>query len=71
MTIERAGERARYDYKHSDHHHLVCRGCGAIFDVETVAPPALPKAGLPHGFRVTEVVLEFHGLCGACQEREA
>lgn len=67
MVIERAGERARYDYRHEDHHHVVCRGCGAIFDVPATPAPPSPSA-LPAGFRVTEVVLEYHGLCGQCQQ---
>nr|WP_041230804.1 transcriptional repressor [Deinococcus peraridilitoris] len=67
-TIERAGERARYDYKHTDHHHVVCRSCGAIFDVDCAAPPPLTSAQLPAGFRLTEVVLEFHGVCASCHE---
>lgn len=68
MTIERAGERARYDYKHSDHHHVVCRSCGAIFDVDVPTPsPVLAGGQLPPGFQVTEVVLEFHGVCESCQ----
>ncbi|WP_027481116.1 Fur family transcriptional regulator [Deinococcus pimensis] len=71
-TIERAGERTRYDYKHADHHHVVCRGCHAIFDVDLGASAALRPhdALLPAGFRVTDVVLEFHGLCADCQARE-
>ncbi|PYE53597.1 Fur family transcriptional regulator [Deinococcus yavapaiensis] len=67
MVIERAGERARYDYRHEDHHHVVCRGCGAIFDVPPSLTPPLPS-DLPSGFRVTEVVLEYHGLCEKCQQ---
>ena len=72
-TIERAGERTRYDYKHADHHHVVCRGCHAIFDVDLGAASDVRPHDtfLPAGFRVTEVVLEFHGLCADCQERES
>ena len=68
MTIERAGERTRYDYRHADHHHVVCRSCRAIFDVTVDLPALRPAAGvLPRGFQLTEVVLEFHGLCADCQ----
>lgn len=70
MVIERAGERARYDYRHEDHHHVVCRGCGAIFDVPVAQTPP-PPAALPAGFRVTEVVLEYHGVCEDCQSNRA
>ncbi len=71
-TIERTGQATRYDYKRPDepHHHAVCRVCGAIFDVQAAAVPALPAAALPAGFQVTDVHLEFMGLCTACAERQ-
>lgn len=73
VTIERAGQATRYDYKHEghDHHHAVCRGCGAIFDVEAADIPALPPSALPAGFQVTDVRLEFMGLCPQCGNTSA
>ena len=73
MTIERAGQATRYDYKHAgeDHHHAVCRGCGAIFDVDMNAVPGLPAAALPGGFQVTGVRLEFMGVCAECAAHSA
>ncbi|WP_026332378.1 Fur family transcriptional regulator [Deinococcus apachensis] len=73
VTIERAGQATRYDYRREgeDHHHAVCRGCGAIFDVEAEAMPCVPVAALPAGFRVTEVRLEFMGLCPNCADTPA
>ncbi len=69
VTLERAGQATRYDYKHAgeDHHHAVCRGCGAIFDVDAGLLPPLPAAALPAGFQVTDVRLEFIGVCPDCQ----
>jgi Fe2+ or Zn2+ uptake regulation protein len=71
MTIERAGQATRFDYKHAGHghHHVVCRGCGTIYDVATEDVP-LPAAGLPAGFQVQDVRLEYHGLCAACATQE-
>ncbi|WP_034386367.1 Fur family transcriptional regulator [Deinococcus sp. YIM 77859] len=68
VTIERAGQATRYDYKRAgeDHHHAVCRSCGAIFDVEAGMLPTLPAAALPPGFQVTDVRLEFMGICPEC-----
>ena len=62
-TIERAGERARYDYRREHHHHAVCRECGAIFDVPAVQ---VAEGTLPEGFQVSEMVVEYHGVCAAC-----
>lgn len=69
VTIERAGQATRYDYRHDgqDHHHAVCRSCGAIFDVKAEAVPLIPAAALPAGFQVTDVRLEFMGICPDCQ----
>ena len=67
MTIERAGQATRFDYKHGGHahHHVVCRRCGAIHDLE-VGAVTLPAAALPAGFVVQDVRLEYHGLCADC-----
>ncbi|MVN85922.1 transcriptional repressor [Deinococcus sp. HMF7620] len=69
VTLERAGQATRYDYKHEGrpHHHAVCRTCGAIFDVDAGDVPALPASALPAGFQVTDVRLEFMGVCSDCQ----
>lgn len=71
VTIERAGQATRYDYRHPghDHHHAVCRGCGAIFDVEMADLPPLPPTVLPAGFQVSDVRLEFRGVCPDCAAR--
>lgn len=70
VTIERAGQATRYDYRHpgQEHHHAVCRCCGAIFDVELEALPTLPPAAFPAGFEVQGVQLEFLGVCAQCAE---
>lgn len=68
VTIERAGQATRYDFRRDDHHHhAVCRSCGAIFDIEVRDAPHLPPSALPSGFQVADVRLEVHGLCAECQ----
>ena len=73
ITLERAGQATRYDYKRAgeDHHHAVCRSCSAIFDVDAALVPAIAPAGLPPGFQVTDVRLEFMGICPDCAEPSA
>jgi Fur family transcriptional regulator, stress-responsive regulator len=67
--IEPAGSPARYERRVGDnHHHVVCRGCGAIADVECAtgqAPCLEPSAS--HGFVVDEAEVTFWGLCPSCQ----
>lgn len=66
--IEPAGSAARYETRAGDnHHHLVCRACGATADVDCVVGrrPCLSPAD-DHGFVVDEAEIVFWGLCPAC-----
>ena len=70
--IEPAGSSARYENRAGDnHHHVVCRGCGAIGDVDCVvgeAPCLEPSAA--NGFVIDEAEVTFWGLCAACQANQ-
>jgi len=66
--IEPAGHPARYEARVGDnHHHLVCRGCGATTDVDCVTGSA-PCLHAPDtaGFVVDEAEVVFWGRCPAC-----
>lgn len=66
--VETAGSPARYETRVGDnHHHLVCRRCGATADVDcaTGAAPCLHPSG-GHGFTIDEAEVTFWGLCPAC-----
>ena len=68
--IEPADSAARYEQRVGDnHHHVVCRGCGAVADVDCVvgAAPCLEPSSA-HGFLVDEAEVTFWGLCSDCQE---
>ena len=67
--IEPAGSPARYETRVGDnHHHVVCRSCGAIADVDCVVgePPCVLPADAS-GFVIDEAEVTFWGLCPACQ----
>ena len=67
--IEPAGSPARFEARVGDnHHHIVCRGCGTIEDVdcEVNERPCLDP-GTGHGFEVDEAEVTFWGLCPRCQ----
>ena len=69
--IEPAGSPARYESRVGDnHHHVVCRGCGEVADVDCAvgATPCLDPSSA-HGFVVDEAEVTFWGLCPACQLR--
>jgi Fur family ferric uptake transcriptional regulator len=66
--IEPAGSAARYETRVGDnHHHLVCRGCGEIIDVDCVvgAAPCLTAADAA-GYTVDEAEVTFWGTCPTC-----
>lgn len=67
--IEPAGSPARYESRVGDnHHHIVCRGCAAVVDVDCVighAPCIEPAATA--GFVIDEAEVTFWGLCASCQ----
>lgn len=66
--LEPAGHPARYERRVGDnHHHLVCRVCGAVVDVDCTAgaaPCLLPSDG--HGFTLETAEVTFWGLCPEC-----
>ncbi|KUL29354.1 Fur family transcriptional regulator [Actinoplanes awajinensis] len=69
--IEPAGSPARYEARTGDnHHHIVCRGCGTIADVDcTVGERPCLTPAESHGFTLDEAEVTFWGLCPACQSR--
>jgi Fur family ferric uptake transcriptional regulator len=71
--LEPAGSPARFEARVGDnHHHVVCRGCGEIADVDCTVgerPCLTPSDG--HGFELDEAEVTFWGLCPACQARRA
>jgi Fur family ferric uptake transcriptional regulator len=59
---------ARYESRVGDnHHHLVCRSCGAIADVDCAvgAAPCLTAAD-HHGYAIDEAEVIYRGLCPEC-----
>ena len=68
--IQPAGATARYERRVGDnHHHVVCRSCGAIADVDCAAghTPCL-TASDDHGFVIDEAEVVYWGTCPDCPE---
>jgi len=66
--IEPAGSPARYEGRVGDnHHHVACRSCGAVADVDCAAgeAPCL-TASDDHGFVIDEAEVIYWGLCPDC-----
>ncbi|MDK3257562.1 Fur family transcriptional regulator [Blastococcus capsensis] len=67
--IEPAGAPALFELRVDDnHHHLVCRSCGAVADVDCTlgAAPCLTPSDAA-GFVVDEAEVVFWGLCRICR----
>lgn len=68
--IEPAGSPARYERRVGDnHHHIVCRRCGVITDVDCVvghAPCLEPAASA--GYEIDEAEVTFWGMCESCRD---
>ncbi|MDX6626873.1 MAG: Fur family transcriptional regulator, stress-responsive regulator [Solirubrobacterales bacterium] len=72
--IEPAGSPARYESRVGDnHHHIVCRACGATQDIDCAvgAAPCLEPGASTGGFAVDEAEVTFWGLCPDCQSAAA
>jgi Fur family ferric uptake transcriptional regulator len=69
--IEPAGSPARFEGRIGDnHHHVVCRSCGAVADVDCAvgeAPCLTPTND--HGFEIDEAEVIYWGLCPDCSSR--
>lgn len=69
--IQPAGSPALYEDRTGDnHHHLICRECGQVVDVDCAvgaAPCLTPSQSL--GFEVDEAEVAYMGRCPMCQTR--
>jgi Fur family ferric uptake transcriptional regulator len=66
--IHPPGSVARYESRVGDnHHHVVCRSCGVIADVDCAvgSAPCL-TAHDDHGFVIDEAEVIYWGLCSEC-----
>ncbi len=66
--IEPPGSVARYEARVGDnHHHVVCRSCHAIADVDcAVGTTPCLTASDDHGFSIDEAEVIYWGLCPGC-----
>ena len=65
------GSRRYYEPVPRDkHHHLVCLGCGRVFEFKCSSTERLKsRVSREEGFRVTDAEVRLAGYCLECQER--
>ena len=66
--IQPSGSVARYEARVGDnHHHIVCRACGVIADVDcAVGEAPCLEASDDNGFSIDEAEVVFWGRCPGC-----
>jgi Fe2+ or Zn2+ uptake regulation protein len=66
--IQPSGSVARYESRVGDnHHHVVCRGCGVIADVDcAVGEAPCLAASDDNGFSIDEAEVIYWGSCPDC-----
>jgi Fur family ferric uptake transcriptional regulator len=66
--IHPPGSVARYESRVGDnHHHVVCRSCGAIADVDcAIGDAPCLTAGDHHGYVIDEAEVVYWGVCPGC-----
>ena len=71
--IQPAGLVGRYEARIGDnHHHVVCRSCGEIADVDcSVGEAPCLTASHANGFTIDEAEVIYWGTCPACKAKSA
>lgn len=66
--IDLAGHPARFECRTDDHHHLVCRRCGQVADVDGVAGTAACRDTPARAWLAPDTVeVTFWGTCPSCR----
>jgi Fur family ferric uptake transcriptional regulator len=64
------GGHLAYELAGHDHHHLVCRACGAQVDLEPdLLNPAISQIESQTGYHIDAGHLTFFGLCPECNHK--
>jgi Fur family transcriptional regulator, stress-responsive regulator len=69
--IQPAGSPARFEDRVGDnHHHLICRVCGRVVDVDCAvgSAPCL-TASDDGGFEIDSAEVTYWGVCPACADK--
>ena len=71
--IQPAGSPARFENRVRDnHHHLICRACGRMVDVDCAVGSAPCLSAIDdQGYEIDEAEVVYWGRCPDCQTKEA
>ena len=66
--LHHPGATVRFDGKTTRHHHLVCRLCHRVIDIESKKFDTIElSSGQRKGFLVEDYTVHFHGVCQQCR----
>jgi len=66
--IQPAGSAARYEHRVDNHHHLACRKCGNVIDIDcAIGEAPCLIAEQDHGYQIDEAEVTYWGICPDCQ----
>ena len=73
QRIQPVGSAARYEDRVGDnHHHLICRGCGQVLDVDcAVGETPCLTASNNQGYQIDQADVAYWGRCPACQSESS
>jgi Fe2+ or Zn2+ uptake regulation protein len=70
--VATVGGSVVYDPRVGEHHHLICRECGTITDIDAqVDPAALLALARLRGFTPEDAQVAITGVCAECRSRVA
>lgn len=70
--IQPAGSAARYEHRVDNHHHLACRRCANVIDIDcAIGEAPCLIAEHDHGYVIDEAEVTYWGICPECQKRKA
>lgn len=70
--IQPAGSAARYEHRVDNHHHLACRQCANVIDIDcAIGEAPCLIAEHDHGYVIDEAEVTYWGICPECQKRKA
>jgi Fe2+ or Zn2+ uptake regulation protein len=68
--VATVGGSVVYDPRVGEHHHLICRECGTIADIDApVDPAALLALARLRGFTPEDAQVAITGVCAECRSR--
>ncbi len=67
--LHHPGPAARFDGKVRRHHHLICKKCNKVIDLENAKLDKLPLPEVgTEGFEIDDFSVQFTGICAACRQ---